>query len=407
MAEDFEILVAGAGLAGTLMALALSQAGFHSALIDAGDRDVQSEPGFDGRAYALSLSSVRMLEALGLWSDIAEDAEPILGIRASDGRPGEGASHFFLDFDAAELEEGPMGHIVEDRILRPALLSASANDPRIKIKAQSRIVDQDTGVRASVTLSDGETLSGRLLIGADGRESQVATRAGIQRTGWAYRQTALVAAIAHENPHHGIAHQFFMPAGPLAILPLPGNRSSIVWSEDSDAASKVFALPDAAFLDHLRPRFGDFRGEISLAGKRYRYPLGLSLADRFVAPGLALVGDAAHGIHPIAGQGLNLGFRDIAALAQVIAEAASRGEDIGASDVLARYQSWRRFDTTALAVATDGFNRLFSNDNPILRGIRDLGMGFVNASPALKRQFMREAAGLSGDLPQLLTGRPL
>jgi 2-octaprenyl-6-methoxyphenol hydroxylase len=193
----------------------------------------------------------------------------------------------------------------------------------------------------------------------------------------------------------------------LAILPLPGNRSSIVWSERHADAKRLLAADDASFLDHLRPRFGDFLGEIALAGGRYSYPLDLTIANAFIGPRLALVGDAAHGMHPIAGQGLNLGLRDVGSLAEVLADAARRGEDIAAADVLARYQSWRRFDTSALAIATDGVNRLFSNDNPALRAIRDIGMGVVSAVPALRRGFMREAAGLTGDLPRLMQGRAL
>ncbi|MEM9318119.1 MAG: FAD-dependent monooxygenase [Pseudomonadota bacterium] len=400
---DADILIIGGGLNGPLMALALAQSGLTSTVIDAGSAKLQAQPGFDGRAYALAHSSVRMLRALDLWDAVEDQAEPILGIRASDGRPGEGAARQFLDFDAGEIEESPMGHIVEDRVLRPALLLAAAAAEAVTYLSGARVVAQNE--QGQVKLADGSMLAGKLLIGADGRGGETTMRAGISRMGWGYGQTALVTAIAHERPHNGIAHQFFMPAGPLAILPLPGNRSSIVWSERDSDAAQIAALPDAEFLDHLRPRFGDFRGEIALAGQRYSYPLGLSLAQSFVAPRLALIGDAAHGVHPIAGQGLNLGFRDVAALAQVVAEAGRRGEDIGAADVLVRYQSWRRFDTAALAVATDGFNRLFSNDNPLLRAVRDLGMGAINATPGLKRQFIREAAGLTGDLPKLLQGR--
>ena len=228
------------------------------------------------------------------------------------------------------------------------------------------------------------------------------------RTGWGYGQTALVTAIAHEKDHQGIAHQFFMPAGPLAILPLPGgHHSSIVWSETDAQAAGIQALGDDDYLEALRPRFGDFLGEISLAGARFTYPLSLTLANRFVAPRLALVGDAAHGVHPIAGQGLNLGLRDVAALAEVLIKAARRGEDIGAVDVLERYQRWRRFDSTSLALGMDGVNRLFSNDNPLLRIGRDLGLGVVNAVPGLRRGFMRQAAGLKADLPKLLAGQAI
>jgi 2-octaprenyl-6-methoxyphenol hydroxylase len=349
-----------------------------------------------------------MLTALGLWARVGDRAQPIEEIKISDGRAGEGASSLFLHFDAAEIEEGPMGHFLEDRFLRAALLDALDAHPRITHRAAARVVDQATeGPLARVTLADGETLCAPLLVGCDGRDSGTAARAGIGRTGWDYGQTALVCAIAHEKPHRGVAHQFFMPAGPLAILPLRGNRSSIVWSERSDTAAALAAIDDEGFLQALRPRFGDFLGGIRLEGARFGYPLGLSLANALVAPRVALVGDAAHGIHPIAGQGLNLGFRDIAALAEVLTLARRRGEDIGAPDVLERYQRWRRFDTAALAVATDAFNRLFSSDNPLLRGVRDLGLGLVNALPGARRAFIREAAGLTGEVPSLLRGRPV
>jgi 2-octaprenyl-6-methoxyphenol hydroxylase len=246
-----------------------------------------------------------------------------------------------------------------------------------------------------------------MIVGSDGKTSPTAARAGIRRQGWGYGQTALVCAIAHELPHNGVAHQFFMPPGPLAILPLPGNRSSIVWSESEANAARIQSLDDAAYLDVLRPRFGNFLGDISLAGKRWTYPLALSMTQSFVGLRLALLGDAAHAMHPIAGQGLNAGLKDVAALAEVLTDARRRGEDIGRPEVLDRYQRWRRFDTATLLLATDVFNRLFSNDNGFLRLARDLGMGAVNAMPGLRRRFIREAAGLTGDLPRLLKGRPV
>ncbi|WP_284265017.1 FAD-dependent monooxygenase [Roseicyclus amphidinii] len=407
MTHDADILIVGGGLNGPCLALACAQAGLSSIVIDALPEDVRQGAEFDGRSYALALASVRMLRALGLWDGLEDAAQPILQIKASDGRAGEGAAPFFLHFDSAEMEEGPMGHMLEDRHLRRALMAAMEAETLILHRPATTVVAQSTEGAARVTLASGEVLTGRVLIGADGRRSGTAARAGIRRTGWDYGQTALVAAIAHERPHEGIAHQFFMPPGPLAILPLPGNRSSIVWSERHADAKRLMAADDAAFLDHLRPRFGDFLGEISLAGQRYAYPLNLTIANAFVGERLALVGDAAHGVHPIAGQGLNLGLRDVGALAEVLAEAKRRGEDIAAADVLARYQSWRRFDTAALALATDGVNRLFSNDNPALRLIRDIGMGAVSAMPSLRRAFMREAAGLTGDVPRLLQGRAL
>jgi len=406
MTDRSDILIVGGGLGGPALGLALAGAGFGVTVVDALGETVRRDAGFDGRAYALAIASVRLLRNIGVWDRVADRAQPINEIKVSDGRAGEGpASPFGLHFDHAEIEEGPMGHMLEDRFLRRALLDAMGDNSAITRISGKAVTAQEISSRgATVTLETERRLSAEVLVGADGRGSGTALRAGIHRTGWGYGQTALVAAIAHERPHHGIAHQFFMPPGPLAILPLPGNVSSIVWSESDTTAARFAALDDAAFMEVLRPRFGDFLGPIRLKGRRFTYPLGLSLADSFISDRLALVGDAAHGMHPIAGQGLNAGLRDVAALAQVLDEAARRGEDIGAQDVLARYQQWRRFDTATLAAATDLTNRLFSNDNPFLRLGRDLGMGAVNAIPGLRRGLIREAAGLTGDLPALMRG---
>ncbi|MFN3970334.1 MAG: FAD-dependent monooxygenase [Gemmobacter sp.] len=408
MTHDADILIVGGGLNGPALALAAAQAGLTSALIDTRPDPARAERGFDGRAYALAAASIRLLTALDVWPQVADLSQPILQVKASDGRAGQGASPFFLHFDAAELEDGQMGAMLEDRFLYTALRDATAAHPAITRHPGQTVVAQDiTPAAASVTLASGATLTGRLIVGCDGRQSGTATRAGLRRTGWAYDQTALVTAIEHDRPHHGIAHQFFMPEGPLAILPLPGNRSQLVWTETEARAAAIQALPDAEYLAALAPRIGDFLGDFRLAGDRFTYPLSLSLAERWVAPRLALAGDAAHGVHPIAGQGLNLGLRDVAALAETLAHAHRRGEDIGAVDVLTRYQTWRRFDTTAMALGMDSVNRLFSNDNPILRPLRDLGMGIVTATPTLRRAFMRRAAGLTGNTPQLLRGLPL
>ncbi len=408
MAHDSDILIVGGGLNGPALALALAQGGLSVTVIDARPAPARAEKGFDGRAYALAIASKRLLTVLGVWARVGANSQPILQIKASDGLAGQGAAPFFLTFDAAEIEEGPMGFMLEDRFLYAAFLDAMAGTPGITLLSGETVTTQEVGPGGvSVTLASGRQLSGQLIVGCDGRGSGTATRAGIRRHGWGYGQTALVTAIAHELPHHGIAHQFFMPEGPLAILPLPGNVSSIVWSERDETARQIQSLPDAEYLAALRPRFGDFLGEIRLAGDRFTYPLSLSLAEKFVVPRVALVGDAAHGVHPIAGQGLNLGLRDVAALAEVVIEAARRGEDIGAIDVLERYQIWRRFDSTALALGMDTVNRLFSNDNPILRFGRDIGLGVVNAVPSLRRGFIRQAAGLTGDLPRLLAGQAI
>ncbi|MBL4928183.1 FAD-dependent monooxygenase [Fuscibacter oryzae] len=404
-----DVLIVGGGLNGPALALALAQGGLTVTVVDARPAPARAEAGFDGRAYALAVASKRLLSVVGVWPRLADKTQPILKIVASDGRAGEGPAPFFLTFDAAEIEEGPMGFMAEDRHLYAAFLAAMAEEPRIRLISGQTVVAQQVGpAGVSVTLANGDSLTARVLVGCDGRTSGVAQRAGIRRQGWGYGQTALVAAVHHEQDHHGTAHQFFMPSGPLAILPLPGgHHSSIVWSEQDDTAKAIQALDDAAYLEILRPRFGDFLGKIALAGDRFTYPLNLTLAEKFVVPRIALAGDAAHGVHPIAGQGLNLGLRDVGALAQVLVEAARRGEDIGAIDVLERYQTWRRFDSTSLALGMDTVNRVFSNDNPLLRLGRDIGLAAVNALPGLRRGFIRQAAGLKGDLPRLLAGQPI
>lgn len=409
MEMQADVLIVGGGLNGPALALALAQAGLSVAVIDARPAPQRAEAGFDGRAYALAIASKRLLQAIGIWRSVEAQVQPILRIKTSDGRPGQGPAPFFLTFDADEIEEGPMGYMLEDRFLYAAFLQAMRTTDGITLLSGEKVEAQEvTAAGVSVRLASGKTLTGRLLVGCDGRGSGVAERAGIRRLGWGYGQTALVTAVHHEKPHEGTAYQYFMPSGPLAILPLPGgHHSSIVWSETEAVAAEIQALDDAGYLEALKPRFGGFLGELSLAGERFTYPLSLSLAERFVEERVALVGDAAHGVHPIAGQGLNLGLRDVGALAEVVVNAARRGEDIGSAVPLGEYQRWRRFDATALALGMDAVNRIFSNDNPVLRLGRDLGMGMVNALPGLRRRFIRQAAGLEGELPRLLTGRKL
>ena len=403
MEHDCDIAIVGGGLNGPALALAAAQVGLRVIVLDATSHKPRKNAKFDGRAYALALASKRLMAAVGVWENVAQDAEPMLNIRVSDGHAGVGASPFFMDFDHAELEEGPMGYMVEDRHLRYALQAAMQTSPLIEYRLATRVTGQSTGPEGvTLSLANNQKITTRLLVGADGRQSGTAARAGITYTGWQYGQTALVCAVEHDRPHGGVAHQFFMPAGPMAVLPLSARRSTVVWSEKTDSAAVIKTLDDAAFLDVLRPRFGDFLGDIALTGGRFSYPLGMTIAKSYIAPNVALIGDAAHGVHPIAGQGLNAGLRDVAALIQVLSEAKQRGEDFASQPVLARYQLWRRFDATALAVTTDGFNRLFSNDNPILRLGRDLGMGMINAMPKVRRGILREAAGLTGDLPNLM-----
>ncbi len=408
MAKLCDAVIVGGGLNGCTMALALARAGMRITVIDRTRITDQLNPAFDGRGYALALASKRLLDALGIWKSVADQAQPILKVVVTDGRASDGPSPLLLEFDHAELDEGPVGFMLEDRYLRRALLGALSEYPDVaQINGRNAISHEVTDSGVSVTLDDGATAKGALLIGADGNGSAVARREGITYSGWPYRQTSLVCAIGHEMSHEGTAHQFFMPSGPLALLPLPGNRTSIVWTESNGNAIRIQEMDDDGYLNALRPAVGGFLGQIHLEGDRYSYPLALSVANRFVTRRVALIGDAAHRVHPLAGQGLNAGLKDVGALAEVLVQAWRRGEDIGALDVVERYQTWRRFDTAALAAATDSINRLFSNDDSLVRFLRDLGLGVVNAIPAVRRGLMREAAGLTGEIPKLLQGRPL
>lgn len=407
MEFDSDILIVGGGLNGCTQAIALARHGFTVTLIDAQPLPMKRDPAFDGRSYALALTSVRLLDRLSLWSDLKSNAQPMLDVKVTDGRAGEGASLLMMHFDHHETGEGPLGHMVEDRHIRRVLLDAIKADANITHLSAQTVVDQNLDMHASVTLASGQNLTGRLLIGCDGRNSATAQRAGIKRQGWDYDQSSVVCAVAHEKPHDGVAHQFFMPSGPLAILPLQSNKSAIVWSQPHDVAQQLVAGTEAAFLDALRPAFGSFLGQIYLAGGRYAIPLSHSIAEQFTGHRMVLVGDSAHGIHPLAGQGLNAGFRDTAALTEVLVNARRRGQDIGSDVTLADYAQWRRFDIATLGAATDTFNRLFSNDNSLLRAARVIGMGFVGSVPALRKRIIREAAGLTGDIPRLMQGKAI
>jgi 2-octaprenyl-6-methoxyphenol hydroxylase len=409
MTKVHDVLIVGGGLTGPSLALALADAGLSVMLVDARPLPARAKRDFDGRAYSLAIGSKRLLDMVGIWTAVSDLSEPILRVEAGDGTQNGPNPPFFLGFDSADLEEGPMGFMLEDRHLYAALIARMQQHPKIALTTGAKVLAQAVhGGLVHGTLDTGETIVARVLIGCDGRASGTAERAGIRRQGWGYDQTALVCAVRHDTPHGGVARQVFLKGGPLAMLPLKGgHHSSIVWSEQDGAASRISDLPDAAYLAEVQCRIGTHLGQVSLAGNRFSYPLSLSLAERFVTDRIALVGDAAHGVHPIAGQGLNLGMRDVGALAEVLVEAARRGEDIGAVDVLARYERWRRSDATTLALGMDVVNRLFSNDNALLHAARSLGLKAVASVPTLRRAFQREAAGLSGDLPRLLAGRQI
>ena len=406
MASDHEIIILGGGIVGPSLALALVAAGRDVALVDAAPEG--GDAGSDGRVYALGVGSWRMLRALGLWPALAGDAQPIMAVKVAEARPGRAPAPVGLDYDAAELEAGVFGQMVGDRALRAALAGALEGQGGLRLIRGRRGVDHhadDGGVE--VTLDDGQRLRAGLLVAADGRRSATAARAGNRYFRRDYAQSAITAPVAHERPHEATAHQIFFPGGPLAILPLTGNRSSIVWSLPRDQAAALMALDEAGFTAALAPRFGGFLGRIALAGPRQSFPLTLSLAHDPTGPGLALIGDAAHGLHPIAGQGLNLGLRDAAALAEVAVAALRRGEDIGTPGVLERYRAWRRFDNAAFATATDATNLIFAVDLPGLRPLRGLGLALADRVGPLRRALMAEAAGLAGDVPRLLRGEAL
>jgi 2-octaprenyl-6-methoxyphenol hydroxylase len=399
---DTDVIIGGGGFVGLSLALALAAKGLQVTVADPVTPQAAAAAGFDGRVSALSYAVLRMFRSLGAWDDLASEAQPIEQILVTDAALDRAPSPFSLHFDGEEIG-GPLGVIAENRAIRHALYQAVARQPAIRLIAPAAVTAFSVeGARARVRLNDGREISAALVVAADGRESRLRAEAGIGTVGWSYRQDGIVATVHHARPHNGTAYEHFLPAGPFAILPLTGNRSSLVWTEKTADAARLVALEPGAFLAEIGRRFGDHLGEVSHEGPRWRYPLRFHLARDFVRPRFALAGDAAHGIHPIAGQGLNLGLRDAAALADVILDAAAIGRDIGSLDVLKRYERWRRFDSFTTGLTMDAFNRLFSNDIMPVRLVRDLGIGVVDKIAPLRRFFMREAGGDTGKLPRLM-----
>lgn len=407
---DADVILSGGGLVGQTLALALDQAGLSVAVIDASKPSDTLAPAFDGRAFAIAFASYRMWRALGLGEQLDDVAQPIEQIMVTDGKLGRGPSLLHLHFDRAEMRDTdePLGLMLEARHVRMALDSGVKARPSIKmIQPMSVSAIERDPAGATVTLADGAKLRAPLLVGTDGRRSFVRGAVGIRTIGWDYPVTAIVATIAHEKPHDALAHEFFLPNGPFAILPLKGNRSNIVWAEPRAAAEALLKMNERDFLAELGKRFGTFLGELSLEGPRFGYPLSLQLAERMIDQRVALAGDSAHGIHPLAGQGLNLGLKDCAALAECIADGVSLGLDPGDVSILERYQRWRRFDNVTMALGMEFFDKLFSNDIKPLRAARTLGLAAVNAVGPARRFFMKYAGGGAGDLPKLLRGESL
>ncbi len=404
MADDAELVIAGAGLTGMLLGVACAGAGLQVAVVDPQDPAAMLERGFDGRSSAIAYGSRLVFDGIGLWPQIANDAEPIREIRVADDE-----SPLFLHYDHKELGgDAPLGYIVENRVLRRALYEAARALPNLRLIAPRRVAALEASETGAIALLDqGGRLNARLVAAADGKDSPLRRAAGIRAIEWRYRQTGIVTTVAHARPHGGIAIEHFLPSGPFAILPMTGNRSSIVWTEHADLAPRLLALPEAEFATELGVRFGDFLGAIEPVGPRWAYPLGLLQAERYVARRLALIGEAAHVIHPIAGQGLNIAIRDVAALAELIVDQRHLGLDIGDQSPLAAYERRRRLDALLLAAVTDGLNRLFSNTIPPIRLARDLGLAMVNRMAPLKRLLMHHAMGTLGDQPRLARGQPL
>ena len=405
-----DVVIVGGGLNGLAAAVCLagpaSRLPLHCILVDAGDPFGQASAEFDGRASAIALSSRRMLEAMGIWTALSPHAQPVERIVVTDSRGGSTARPALLQF--AETDTiGPSAHIVENRYLYDALARATQKLATVTVLARARVDSLDAdGNGVCIGLVDGRRLDAELVVAADGRNSHLRRLAGIETIGWSYGQSAIVTGVSHEYAHEARAFEHFRPSGPFAVLPLPGNRASLVWTESSEDAERIVALDDEAFAAELATRFGTELGAMHPEGPRHVYPLGLSVAKTFRAKRLALIGDAAHVVHPIAGLGFNLGLRDIAALAECLGDAAQLGGDLGGDVTLERYENWRRVDTAMVAAATDGLNRLFSNDNSAIRILRDSGLRIVDAVNPLKTAFMREAAGMTGSLPRLLSGRP-
>ncbi len=392
-----DVIVIGSGLIGAAMAIALARLGLRVDVIDRAPTESRLQAHYDGRTSAVALGSMRVLSHIGVWQRVG-DSQPIQDIRVCD----EGG-RFYVHYDHTKAGNEPFGHIVENRLLRQALYEAMDEQATITVHQPARVqtIEPDSGA-VTATLDNGDALRASLVLVADGKYSQTRDMLGIDANVFEYGQTAIVCTIAHSKPHHGLAVEQFMPAGPFALLPMTGDRTNIVWTERNAMAARMLELDDAAFLEEVRRRVGDYLGKISLYGPRYSYPLTLVHARQYAAQRLALIGDAAHGIHPIAGQGANLGFRDVAVFTELLQQQARLGLDIGAADVLAHYQQWRRFDTLSMTSVTDALNRLFSNSNPVLRLARDAGLGMVEHMPTTKRFLMHHAMGLVGDLPAMM-----
>jgi 2-octaprenyl-6-methoxyphenol hydroxylase len=410
-AQRYDVLIAGGSFVGLSLAIAMmrsSGGGLKVAVVDATPLESARDRGHDGRASALSAASKQLFQSLGVWERVEAQVQPITGIDITDSQLGSLVRPTLLHFDGDLESGGPAAFMLENYVLRDALIEAAREIEGLTFLAPEKVTDFETTLHGVVArLGGGMSVEAALLVAADGRNSALRKSAGIKTIGWSYRQSGIIATLRLEKPHGGLAIQHFLPSGPFAILPLTGNRVSLVWTQESARARQVVAMDDEDFLIHAKKRIGARFGILEIAGPRAAFPLNMHLARSFVAARVALAGDAAHGVHPLAGQGLNIGLRDVAALTEVMVESSRLGLDLGSAPVLERYQRWRRFDSAFSALAMDRINSLFTNDSAPLRSIRSLGLGLVDRAPALKKFFVREAAGLTGTVPKLLRGEAI
>lgn len=394
----YDVIIAGAGLVGSALALGLAQAGMRVVVVDPLPETAQLNATFDGRVSAIAIASTRVLDAVGAWKHATEYAEPILDIRVLDGD-----SPLYVHFDHRDVGTEPFGYMVENQKIRLALFTAMREEANIRFIAGDSVASyQVDGATVTATLGSGAALEGSLIVAADGRLSSLRSQTGLPHRVVEYGQTAIVCTIRHSNPHHGVALERFLPPGPFAVLPMTEQRSCIVWTERTHYAPHIMGLSDAEFQAELVKRMGPYWGDVEVEGKRYSYPLRLMYAKEMVAERFALIGDAAHGIHPIAGQGVNLGYRDVAALVELLAGQHALGLDVGDAALLQRYADWRFGDSVSMTVFTDLLDRLFSNDIPGVRLARRLGLGLINRAPFLKKRLMKRAMGVIESSPRML-----
>ena len=405
--QRFDVAVVGAGIVGLAMAKCLADGLGPTSRVALISDDRGSASGGDARATSLSATSVRMLQVLGVWDACRQQAQPVTSIDITDSSLSAGIRPVLLSYANSVQSNETASQIIPNAVLHAALLASVTHAPSVSIITSAASTFETQPNTITVSLANGASIAASILVAADGSKSPLRQHAGIATIGWPYEQTGITVVVGHDRPHNGRAVQHFLPQGPFALLPLTGDRTCITWSEDKATAAKIMAQDDASFLAELDLRCGGVLGTLTLLSPRQSWPLEIAVARAFAADRFALVGDAAHNVHPIAGQGLNLGLRDCAALAEVLVDADRLGQDLGSKQHLQHYERWRRFDTWSAAATFDGLNRLFSTSGTLRRSAREWGLGVIDALPAVKRRLVEEAAGVTGDVPRLLRGEVL